>query len=73
MKIKVNAVYTVEDAKVIMERIANTTNGAPRYRATVVVKNGAWENAYTFNVIGYNGEAEEAKEAYRRYVEYKGV
>lgn len=69
MKVKVTAVYKVEDAQVIMERIKNTTVGAPRWRATVVTANGA----YTFNVIGYNGEEAEAREAYRRYVEYKGV
>ena len=69
MKVKVSAVYQVEDTQVIMERITNTTVGAPRYRATVVTQNGA----YTFNVIGYNGEADEAKEAYRRFIEYKGV
>ena len=67
MKVKVTAVYKVEDAQVVMERITNTVNGAPRYRATVIDGNGA----YTFNVIGYNGEAEEAREAYRKYTEYK--
>lgn len=69
MKLKVNAVYTVENVRVVMERINNTVNGAPRYRATVI----DGDLAYTFNVIGYNGEAGEAKEAYRKYVQYKGV
>ena len=67
MKVKVNATYKVEDAIVVMERITNTTVGAPRYRATVVTANGA----YTFNVTGYNGEEEEAREAYRKFEEYK--
>ena len=69
MKIKVYPVYTVENAKVIMERINNTVNGAPRWKATVIDANGA----YTFNVTGYAGEADEAKEAYRKYAEAKGV
>lgn len=65
MRIKVNPVYQVENnARVVMERINNTVNGAPRWRATVIDNYGA----YTFNVIGYNGEADEAKEAYRMYL-----
>ena len=64
MKIKVAVVYKIEDVQVVMERIKNTTVGAPRWKATVVTANGA----YVFNVISYNSEKEAAYEAYIRYM-----
>lgn len=64
MKIKVAAVYRIEDVQVVMERIKNTAMGAPRWKATVVAANGA----YVFNIISYNNEKDAAYEAYIRYM-----
>lgn len=60
------------DYLVTMERLANTTYGAPRYEANVIIINCLQEYQYTasYRIIGsYLNEYDEAKRVVEEYEE----
>lgn len=65
--IKYISVYDVCGQKVLMERLKNSASGAPRWKATIVFE----RRAFVFNVSGYSGEEDEAKEALKKCMEFK--